>query len=128
MLTEVEYPLGHLYMPVTFGAPDNYRTEFLCFKVARFDCGYNAIIKRPRLAKFMAIPHYPYMIFKMPRPQDIIIVHTDFQGAFECFWVAIQMALTAGPSMALPTWSNDTPVGDDHPLERSICLYLYAAD
>jgi hypothetical protein len=29
-----EYPLGHLYMFVTSGAPDNYRTEFLCFEVA----------------------------------------------------------------------------------------------
>jgi hypothetical protein len=36
--------------------------------VARFDCGYNAIIGRPRLAKFMAIPHYPYMILKMTGP------------------------------------------------------------
>jgi hypothetical protein len=34
MLTEGEYPLGHLFMLVTFGALDNYRTEFLCFEVA----------------------------------------------------------------------------------------------
>jgi hypothetical protein len=26
--------------------------------VANFNCGYNAIIGRPGLAKFMAIPHY----------------------------------------------------------------------
>jgi hypothetical protein len=42
--TEGEYPLGHIYMPVTFGTPENYRTEFLRFEVANFDCGYNAII------------------------------------------------------------------------------------
>jgi hypothetical protein len=82
---EGEYLLGHLYMSVTFGAPENYRTEFLRFKVARFDCGYNTIIRRPGLAKFMAIPHYPYMILKMPGPQGIIIVRADFQGAIECF-------------------------------------------
>jgi hypothetical protein len=52
--TKGEYPLGHIYMPVTFGTPENYRTEFLMFEVANFDYGYNAIIKRPRLAKFMA--------------------------------------------------------------------------
>jgi hypothetical protein len=45
--TEGEYPLGHIYMPVTFGTPENYRTEFLRFEVANFDCGYNAIIGRP---------------------------------------------------------------------------------
>jgi hypothetical protein len=82
---EGEYLLGHLYMSVTFGAPENYRTEFLRFKVARFDCGYNTIIRRPGLAKFMAIPHYPYMILKMPGLQGIIIVRADFQGATECF-------------------------------------------
>jgi hypothetical protein len=92
--TEGEYPLGHIYMPVTFGTPENYRTEFLRFEVASFDCGYNAIIGRPGLAKFMAIPHYSYMILKMPGPQGIITVRADFQGAAECFRVAIQAALT----------------------------------
>jgi hypothetical protein len=81
-------------MPVTFGTPENYRIEFLRFEVANFDCGYNAIIERPRLAKFMVIPHYTYMILKMPGPQGIITVHVDFQGVAECFRVAIQAALT----------------------------------
>jgi hypothetical protein len=36
--TEGEYPLGHIYMPVTFGTPENYRTEFLRFEMASFDC------------------------------------------------------------------------------------------
>jgi hypothetical protein len=63
--TEGEYPRGHIYLLVTFGTVENYRTEFLRFEVARFDCRYNAIIGRPGLAKFMAIPHYPYMILKM---------------------------------------------------------------
>jgi hypothetical protein len=35
--TEGEYPLGHIYMPVTFGTLENYRTEFLRFNVASFD-------------------------------------------------------------------------------------------
>jgi hypothetical protein len=70
--TKGEYPLGHIYMSVTFGTLENYRTEFLRFEVASFDCGYNAIIGRPGLAKFMAIPHYTYMILKMPGPQGII--------------------------------------------------------
>jgi hypothetical protein len=83
--TEGEYLLGHIYMPVTFRTPENYRTEFLRFEVASFDCGYNVIIGRPELMKFMAIPHYSYMILKMPRPQGIITVCADFQGAVECF-------------------------------------------
>jgi hypothetical protein len=87
--TEGEYPLEHIYMSVTFGTLENYRTEFLRFEVASFDCGYNTIIGRPGLAKFMAIPHYSYIILKMPVPQGIITVRADFQGAAECFRVAI---------------------------------------
>jgi hypothetical protein len=74
--------------------------------VACFDCRYNTIIERPGLAKFMAIPHYPYMILKMPGPQGIIIVHADFQGAVECFRGVIQTALTIGPLVALPTQAS----------------------
>jgi hypothetical protein len=111
--TEEKYPLGHLYMLVPFGAWDNYQTEFLCFEVARFDCGYNAIIGRPRPTKFMAISHYMYMILKMLGPQGIIIVRANFQGAAECFQGTIQTALMAGSLMALPARSGDTPAGDD---------------
>jgi hypothetical protein len=110
--TEGEYPLGHIYMPVTFGTPENYRTEFLRFEVANFDCGYNAIIGRPGLAKFMAIPHYTYMILKMPGPRGIITVRADFQGAAECFRVAIQAALTTKPSTIPSTLANSKPEED----------------
>jgi hypothetical protein len=110
--TKGEYPLGHIYMPVTFGTPENYRTEFLRFEVARFDCGYNAIIGRLGLAKFMAIPHYSYMILKMPGPQGIITVRVDFQGAAECFRGAIQTALTTGPSTAPLAQANTKTEGE----------------
>jgi hypothetical protein len=98
--TEGEYPLGHIYMLVTFGTPENYRTKFLRFEVASFDCRYNAIIGRPGLAKFMAIPHYSYMILNKPEPQGIITMRADFQGAVECFRGAIQAALTTKPPTA----------------------------
>jgi hypothetical protein len=75
--------------------------------VARFDCGYNAIIERPGLAKFMAIPHYTYMILKMSGPQGIITMRANFQGVVECFRGAIQTALTIEPPVALPTQANN---------------------
>jgi hypothetical protein len=110
--TEGEYPLGHIYMPVTFGTPENYKTEFLSFEVASFDCGYNAIIGKPGLAKFMAISHYSYMILKMSGPQGIITVRADFQGATECFRVAIQAALTTKPPTTSSTQANSKPEED----------------
>jgi hypothetical protein len=110
--TEGEYPLEHIYMPVTFGTPENYRTEFLRFEVASFDCGYNAIIGRPGLAKFMVIPHYSYMILKMSGPQGIIIGRADFQGTMECFRGAIQAALTTRPPTTSSTQANTKPEED----------------
>jgi hypothetical protein len=110
--TEGEYPLGHIYMHVTFGTLENYRTEFLRFEVASFDCGYNAIIGRPGLAKFMAIPHYLYLILKMPGPQGIITMRADLQGAAECFRVAIQAALTTKPSTTSSAQANSKPEED----------------
>jgi hypothetical protein len=110
--TEGEYPLRHIYMPVTFGTPENYRTEFLRFKVARFDCGYNAIIGRLGLAKFIVIPHYSYMILKMSGPQGIITVRANFQGTAECFRGAIEAALTAGSPAAPPVQADTKPEED----------------
>jgi hypothetical protein len=110
--TEGEYPLGHIYMSVTFGTPENYRTEFLRFEVASFNCGYNAIIGRPGLAKFMAIPHYLYMILKMPGPQGIITVRADFEGAAKCFQGAIQATLTSKPPTTSSAQANTKPEGD----------------
>jgi hypothetical protein len=99
-------------MPVTFGTPGNYRIEFLRFEVANFDCGYNAIIGRPGLAKFMAIPRYTYMILKMSGLQGFMTVRADFQGAAECFRVAIQAALTTKPSATSSAQANSKPEED----------------
>jgi hypothetical protein len=60
------HPLGMVVLPVTFGMRENYRTEFIKFEVASFDSSYHAILGRPALAKFMAVPHYIYLLLKMP--------------------------------------------------------------
>jgi hypothetical protein len=65
-------PLGQITLPVTFGTPSNYRTEFIKFEVTNFESSYHAILRRPALAKFMAIPHYLYLLLKMPRPNDVL--------------------------------------------------------
>jgi hypothetical protein len=63
-----EYPLGHIYPSVTFGTSHNFHTKFLHFELASFKCAYNSIMRLPRLAKFMGIPHYSYLVLKMLRP------------------------------------------------------------
>jgi hypothetical protein len=51
-------PLGSVVLPVTFGETrENYRTEYIKFNVANFETSYHAILGRPAIAKFMAVPH-----------------------------------------------------------------------
>jgi hypothetical protein len=65
-------PIGQITLPVTFGILDNYRTEFIKFEVADFESSYHAIFKRPALAKFMVVLHYPYLLLKMSGPNGIL--------------------------------------------------------
>jgi hypothetical protein len=51
---------------VTFGTRENFYTEHLQFEVADIETTYNAFLRRPTLTKFMAIPHYAYMVLKRP--------------------------------------------------------------
>jgi len=41
-------PLGQIMLPVQFGTPDHFRTEFVNFVVADFDGTYHAILGRHR--------------------------------------------------------------------------------
>ena len=75
-------PLGHITLPVTFGVRENFRTENITFEVADFEAAYHAIIGRPALAKFMAVPHYTYLMMKMPGPNGVIILRSDVRQAF----------------------------------------------
>jgi hypothetical protein len=83
--------LRQITLLVTFGTQANYRTEFIQFEVADFETSYHAILGRPTLAKFMAIPHYPYLQLKMPGPHGILSLWGNLKRAFDCDIQAIQI-------------------------------------
>jgi len=64
-------------LPVTFGTRDNYRTESIIFEVASFETSYHAILGRPALAKFMAIPNHTYLLLKMSAPNGVLSIRGD---------------------------------------------------
>nr|CAE01914.2 OSJNBb0070J16.8 [Oryza sativa Japonica Group]CAE02343.1 OSJNBb0072M01.4 [Oryza sativa Japonica Group] len=74
-------PLGQITLPVTFGTRENFHTENVCFEVADFETAYHAILGRLALAKFMAVPHYTYMMMKMPGPRGVISLRSDIKQA-----------------------------------------------
>lgn len=68
--------------------------------MTRFDCAYNAIIGRPRLAMFMTILHYTYMMVKMIGLRRVVTMKADFWASVECYRGTIQMALALNTLMA----------------------------
>ena len=71
--------MGSLQLEVMFGSPDNFRREHLTFHIAPFQSGYQALLGREAFARFNAIPHYAYLILKMPGPRGIIIVNGNIE-------------------------------------------------
>jgi hypothetical protein len=76
-------PLGSMVLPVTFGTKNNYRTEYIKFEVADFDSSYHAILGRPALAKFMVVPHYVYLLLKMPRKTVVLTFRGDLKKSYD---------------------------------------------
>jgi hypothetical protein len=56
----------------------------LTFEVASSDIGYNCILGRPFLLKFMAVIHTAYTTIKMSGPRGVIILKSDQCDALAC--------------------------------------------
>ena len=77
-------PLGTIRLPVTLGSRENFWTEDISFEVANFEAAYHAILGRPALAKFMAVPHYTYMLMKLLEPNGVISLRGDVRRSYDC--------------------------------------------
>jgi hypothetical protein len=75
--------LGSVVLAVTFRTKDNYRTEYIKFEVADFDSSYHAILGRLALAKFMAVPHYVYLLLKMPGKIGVLTLRGDLKNRLQ---------------------------------------------
>ncbi|XP_022683949.1 uncharacterized protein LOC111257890 [Setaria italica] len=87
-------PLGQVVLPVTSGTKEHYRTEYIQFEVVDFETSYHAILSRPALAKFMAIPHYVYLVLKLLGPKGVLSLHGDLRRSCECDTEAVELAAT----------------------------------
>jgi hypothetical protein len=82
-------------LPVTFGETrENYHTEYIKFEVADFKTSYHAILGRLAIAKFMAVPHYTYLVLKMPSPAGVLSLQGDLKISFDCDTEAVELAAT----------------------------------
>jgi hypothetical protein len=53
---------------------------------------YHALIGRPAIAKFMAVPHYAYLKMKLPGPRGVITVLGCFKKSLACAKASSQLA------------------------------------
>jgi hypothetical protein len=102
VLGNAAIPLGSVVLPVTFGeSRDNYRTEYIKFEVVDFETCYHAILGRPAIAKFMAVPHYTYLVLKMPSPAGVLSLQGDLRISHDCDTEAVEIAATNQVSNAM---------------------------
>jgi hypothetical protein len=112
---------------VSFGSAENKHKEMLTFEVTSFEIGYNCIMGRPFLLKFMVVIHTAYATVKMPGPKGVIILKSDQCDALACEnaalthvgWfgekevheLAANMAKTHGGSTLVRTAVPKPPIG-----------------
>ena len=75
-------PLGEITLLVQFNTASNYRIEHINFYVADFNIAYHAILGWPALAKFMDVPHYAYLVLKMPSPAGVLALRANLTIAY----------------------------------------------
>ena len=75
---------GKITLPVTFGDPENFRTEEIVFDIADTPLPYNGILGRPALAKFMAVSHFAYDMMKILVAWGMVKVKADTDDAIYC--------------------------------------------
>ncbi|XP_066320330.1 uncharacterized protein [Miscanthus floridulus] len=60
----------------------NYRVEHNNFYVVDFNTTHYAILGWPALAKFMAVPHYAYLVLKLPSLVGVLTLWANLSIAY----------------------------------------------
>jgi hypothetical protein len=77
-------PIRRIDLEVSCGSGENKCREMLISEVVNFDIGYNCILERPFLLKFMAVIQTAYATIKMPGPNGVITLKSDQHDALAC--------------------------------------------
>jgi hypothetical protein len=133
--------MGRVSLPVTFGTEENFCIEYLSFEVVHFKSSYHAILGCSMLARFMAMPHYTYLVLKMPAPKGVLIVYSDLLISVKCDNEALEIttmnacfgasaimvakAKKVDPSdLTIPEQKRTETALDATPATKKVCLGL----
>jgi hypothetical protein len=85
-------PMGRIQLEVLFREKGNSRREHIWFEVVHISSPYHALLGRPALAKFMAVPHNTYLKMKLPGPRGVITILGCYRKSMECTRANSQLA------------------------------------
>jgi hypothetical protein len=71
-------------LPVQFGTPDHFCIDYVNFVITDFEGTYHCILSRPVLAKFMVVPHYVYLLLKMPTEKVMLTLRANVFITYTC--------------------------------------------
>jgi hypothetical protein len=77
-------PIGRIDLEVSCETRENKYREMLMFEVVSFNIGYNYILRRTFLLKFMAVIHTAYVTIKIPGHRGVITLKLDQRDALAC--------------------------------------------
>ena len=77
-------PIGKTQIDILFRDKEHFRRESVWFEVVDLESPYHALLGRPALAKFMAVPHYAYLKMKMPSSKGILTIAGDYKKSSAC--------------------------------------------
>jgi hypothetical protein len=110
-------------LPTQFGTPSHFHTDYVNFVVADFEGTYHAILGRPALSKFMVVPHYSYLVLKMPTEQGVLTLRGNVYTAYTCEEESFKVAKATDLSIRMEQTLVDTtkiPTGQLEILERQV--------
>jgi hypothetical protein len=62
--------------------------------MARLTDFHRQHLGKPAIAMFMAVPHYTYLVLKMPSPAGVLTLSGDLKISFDCDTEAVELAAT----------------------------------
>ena len=99
VLGRASKPLGEITLLVQFSTASNYHVEHINFYVADFNTAYHTILCRLALAKFMVVPHYAYLVLKMPSPVGVLALRANLSITYAC--ETESLALTEATNLSI---------------------------
>jgi hypothetical protein len=100
---------------VQFRTTEHFHTNYVNFVVVDFDDTYHAILGRPALTKFMAVPHYSYLVLKIPTEHGVLTLRGNVYTAYTCEEESFKLAKATDLSIRMEqTLVDATKTPADH--------------